>query len=267
MFTTFHAIVLGIVEGLTEFLPISSTGHMILAAQALGISGSAFRSTFEVVIQIGAIAAVVVLYWKRILSNFSLIKKLIVAFIPTGVIGLVFYKILKTYLLGNTLVVVITLILGGIIIVLFEKIWVKNAEARALRTGKTPITDVNNISYKQSFLVGLFQSIAIIPGVSRSAATIIGGELLGISRVAIVEFSFMLAIPTMIAATGLSLVKESIHYTSYEYMMLAIGTVVSFVVALFAIKTFLSYVQKNSLAGFGYYRILVGIVFFLIFFV
>lgn len=250
----FHSIVLGIVEGVTEFLPISSTGHMILTADLLGLAKTDFLSSFEVCIQLGAILAVVILYAKRILTQFKLIKILLAAFLPTAIIGLVLYKFIKAYLLNNTAVVLLALLVGGIVIILFERFYKEKPEA---------VSEVENISYKQAFIIGVVQSVAVIPGVSRAAATIIGGLSLGLKRKTIVEFSFLLAIPTMLAATGLDLLKTGTSFSGSEWGMLATGFSVSFVVAFFSVKWLLKFIQKNSFTYFGYYRIILAIVFWL----
>ncbi len=252
--TLIHALALGIVEGLTEFLPVSSTGHLILVGQLLNIPPTDFLKSFEIVIQLGAILSVVVLYWRSFL-NIEIIKKLIVGFIPTGVIGLIFYKILKTYLLGNSYIVVTALLLGGLTLIAFEY-WHTPVD-----TEETSVTD---ISYRQSFIVGLFQSIAIIPGVSRSAATIVGGLLLGIPRSTIVEFSFLLAVPTMVAATGLDILKNVSLFNTSDAGLLAVGFITSFVVALASIKFLLGYVRTHTFIPFGVYRVVVALLFILV---
>ena len=248
----FQSIILGIVEGITEFLPISSTGHMILVSQLLGISTDEFVKSFEIIIQLGAILAVVILYWKKMLMNKKIFLRLCVAFLPTAVIGLALYKIVKEYLLGNVSVVIWSLLLGGIFLIAFEY----------FRKGKVATTkDLESITYKQAFVIGLFQSIAIIPGVSRSAATIVGGLSLGISREAIVEFSFMLAVPTMLEATGLDLIKSGHSFTGSQFEMLAVGFITAFIFAYLAIKFLLDYVKKHTFTSFGIYRICVALVF------
>jgi undecaprenyl-diphosphatase len=241
------------VEGVTEFLPISSTAHLILAARALRLADSEFLKSFEVIIQLGAILSVVVLYWKKF-WNLDVLKKLVVAFIPTGVLGLTLYKVIKGYLLGNMTVVLWTLLIGGVALIVFER-WNVASESDV---------DFSEITYTRALLIGLFQSIAMVPGVSRSAATIVGGSLLGIGKRTIVEFSFMLAVPTMLAASVLELLKNR---TALEAgaMPLAIGFVVSFVTAIVAIKSFLSYLKKRDFTAFGWYRIVVAIAFYLVF--
>jgi undecaprenyl-diphosphatase len=250
---TFHAVILGIVEGVTEFLPISSTAHLILASRALGLADSEFLKSFEIIIQLGAILSVVVLYWNRFL-NLEVLKKLVVAVIPTGVIGLTVYKAIKGYLLGNVAVVLITLVVGGVALIIFERFQQRDDRD----------VDFAEITYKKAFLIGLFQAIAVIPGVSRSAATIVGGSLLGVSKRTIVEFSFMLAVPTMLAATGLELVKNRAALDG-NLAVLAVGFVVSFVTAILAIKSFLGYIKKRDFSMFGWYRIVLALVFYLAF--
>jgi len=251
--TILHSIILGIVEGITEFLPISSTGHLILASSLLGISPTDFVKTFEIAIQLGAILSVVVLYWKSF-WNLNLLMKLAAAFIPTGIIGLSLYHIVKTYLFGNEYVVLISLFLGGIVLIAFEYFYGKKEDTLETEPEK-PIT------YRQAIAIGFAQSVAIIPGVSRSGATIVGGLALGISRAAIVEFSFLLAVPTMFAATGLSLLKTSTSFTGHEWLALSIGFIVSFLVALPVVKWLLSYVRSHSFMSFGIYRIILSVIF------
>jgi undecaprenyl-diphosphatase len=248
-----HAVVLGIVEGITEFLPISSTAHLILASKALGLKDTEFLKSFEIIIQLGAILSVVVLYWNRFL-NFEVLKKLVVAVIPTGVIGLTVYKAIKGYLLGNVTVVLWTLLIGGIALIIFERFQQRDDRD----------VDFSEISYRKAFLIGLFQAIAVIPGVSRSAATIVGGSLLGVSKRTIVEFSFMLAVPTMLAASGLELVKNRSAING-NFEILAIGFIVSFLTAILAIKSFLGYIKKRDFSAFGWYRIVLAVVFYLVF--
>jgi undecaprenyl-diphosphatase len=251
-----NAFVLGIVEGVSEFLPISSTGHLILTSSLLGLGESNFLKSFEIIIQFGAILSVVVLYWRSFL-NIEILKRLAIAFLPTGVVGLAFYSIIKTYLLGSEAVVLWALLIGGVLLIVFELFH------------KEPAHEEPNsaaLSYKQSFLVGVFQSIAIIPGTSRSAATIVGGLLLGINRQTIVEFSFLLAVPTMLAATGLDLVKNASSFSMDQFGVLAVGFVTSFIVALFSIKFLLGFVRKHTFIPFGIYRIALALAFWVILF-
>jgi undecaprenyl-diphosphatase len=252
--TIFDSVILGIVEGLTEFLPVSSTGHLILASSALGIPQTDFAKTFDIAIQLGAILAVVVLYW-RSFFDFGLLTKLVVAFIPTGLIGLALYHLVKTYLLGNDYVVIASLFLGGLVLIAFEKRYGK-------QKGVAREAPVTSLTYRQAVAVGLAQAVAIVPGVSRSGATIVGGMLLGISRPTIVAFSFLLAVPTMLAATGLSLYKaHAFAFATQEWVALGTGFVVSFAVALPAIRWLLSYVRTHSFVAFGVYRIVLSCLF------
>ncbi|HUQ29945.1 MAG TPA: undecaprenyl-diphosphate phosphatase [Candidatus Paceibacterota bacterium] len=245
-----QTIILGIVEGATEFVPVSSTGHLILASSLLGIPQTEFVKTFEIAIQSGAILAVVALYWKSFL-NWPLIQKIIAAFIPTGIIGLALHSYVKAHLLGNEMVVLSALAVGGLALIAFE-LWHEEHEGTK---------DITSLSYTNAVLIGIAQAIAIIPGVSRSAATIVGGLALGLSRAAIIEFSFLLAVPTMAAATGLDLLKTSIAFTGYEWFLLSVGFVVSFLVALAAIRWLLHFVRGHSFIPFGIYRIVLSLVF------
>ncbi len=253
-----NAIILGIVEGITEFLPISSTGHLILASRLLGITSTDFLKSFEIFIQSGAILAVILLYWRDIFTKFDLLKKVFIAFIPTAVIGLLFYKILKEYLLGNTTITLLSLFFGGIALIIVELSFKKR---------KIDERTVTQITYKNAILVGLIQSVSIIPGVSRSAASIIGGMLLGMDRKTAVEFSFLLAIPTLLAATGLDLIKTNFSFSTQEWIYLATGFLSSFIVAVIVIKWLVSYVKKYTFIPFGIYRIIIAIFLFGLFFV
>lgn len=258
LMTIFQTIIAGLVEGVTEFLPISSTGHLILLDFILKIPNTEFVKSFNIAIQLGAILAVVILYAKRLWSNRPLLGKVIIAFIPTAILGLAFYKIIKTYLLGSPLVVVVALALGGVVLLIVES-WFKE---RKVGEGKP----LETMTYREAIIIGLAQAVAMIPGVSRSAATIVGGLLVGFSRVAIVEFSFMLAIPTMLAATGLDLLKSGTTFTGGEWFSLLIGFAISFFVALLAIKWLLRYVQNHNFNLFAIYRIVLALVFWFIIF-
>ncbi|MEP7168043.1 MAG: undecaprenyl-diphosphate phosphatase [Bacteroidota bacterium] len=246
----FQAIILAIVEGITEFLPISSTGHMIIASSIMGIAEDNFTKTFTVAIQFGAILSVVMLYWKRFFTSIDFYKKLLVAFIPAAVIG----KLLDDFidsLLGNVYVVAYMLLIGGVFL-LFMDFFIKENKGE----------DSDKISYKSAFKIGLFQCLAMIPGVSRSAATIVGGMLQKLNRKTAAEFSFFLAVPTMFAATTYKLYKfykTGIAVEPHQVNMLIIGNVVAFVVAFLAIKSFIGFLTKHGLKAFGYYRIVVGI--------
>jgi undecaprenyl-diphosphatase len=251
---SFHAVILGIVEGVSEFLPISSTGHLILSARILNIPQTDFVKSFEIIIQLGAILSVIVLYFKTLVKDLRIIKRLCAAFVPTGIIGYLLYKLVKKFLIGNVSVVFWSLLLGGVFIILFELIHREKSDAT---------DDMSCITYPQAILIGLFQVLAIIPGVSRSAATIIGGLICGLKRKTIVEFSFLLAIPTMLAATILDLSKNAASFSSQEFVVLAIGFITSFVVALLAIKFLLAFIQKHSFIAFGVYRVLIALLFLL----
>lgn len=249
-----YSILLGIVEGITEFLPISSTGHLILAEHILSIPTTEFLKSFDIIIQLGAILAVFIMYFKKVLSNRALIGKIIVGFLPTAVVGLTVYKMIKKFFLGNSMIVLASLFVGGLIIIFFEK-WYKNK-----LTTKPALTKLEDISYVQAAKIGLFQSIAVIPGVSRSAATILGGLWLGVERQAIVEFSFLLAIPTMAAATGLDLLKTGFSFSGSEWTYLFIGFAVSFITAWMAVKFLLNYVIKHDFTAFGWYRVVIAVI-------
>jgi undecaprenyl-diphosphatase len=247
----FHSLILGIIEGLTEFLPISSTGHMVLVSHFLGIKESATLMTFEVVVQIGAICAVILLYYKKLIQT-GLIKKLVVAFLPTGLVGLLVFPYIKQWL-QNPLLVSFTLLLGGICILLIENWYEKKIE-------DNEVEEIHSVTYKQALLLGCYQAIAVIPGVSRSGAMIIGGLTMKLPRKLLTEFTFLLAVPTMIIATLYTLYKKHSELTFDSIMPILLGTVVSFVVALFVIKYFLAYIRSHSFKVFGWYRIIIGII-------
>ena len=251
--TLLHALILGITEGITEFLPVSSTGHMILADTLLSIPQTDFLTSFEIIIQLGAIAAVALLYIRTLLAKRVLWKPLVCAFIPTAAIGFIVYKIVKHYLLGNELIVVCSLAIGGVAFYIIERLLQKRKT--------TPIT-LESITPKQAFFIGIGQTLSMVPGVSRSAASIVSGLIAGLSREAAVEFSFLLAIPTMIAATGYDLMKTPIHITQTTGMVLGVGIITSFVTALFAVKIFLRFVKNHSFLPFAIYRILVAALFY-----
>ncbi|MEK7651013.1 MAG: undecaprenyl-diphosphate phosphatase [Patescibacteria group bacterium] len=254
MFDFFNAAILGVVEGFTEFLPISSTGHLILASRLLGIAPDDFVKSFQITIQLGAILAVVALYWKRLFTDFAVMKKIAFAFIPTGIIGFALYKTVKSVFLESETIVLWSLLIGGIILIAFEW-WHREREDAA--------QDLDALTYQQSFFIGLAQSVSIIPGVSRAAATIMGGLLVGVSRRTIVEFSFLLAVPTMVAATGYDLIKNAGTFSSADFGVLVVGFMVSFAVAMVAIRFFISYVQRHTFTAFGIYRIILALIFFL----
>jgi undecaprenyl-diphosphatase len=248
----FHALILGIVEGITEFLPISSTGHLIVTSKLLAVPQTEALKSFEIAIQLGAILAVLVLYGKKLLLDIEVFKRVAVAFIPTGILGLMLYKAVKRFLLSSDTTVLWAMFLGGVVLVLFE---------RFHREGKDSATDIHLMTYRQAATVGAAQALAMIPGVSRSAATVVGGMVMGISRRTIVEFSFLLAVPTMVAAAGLDLAKSAGAFSSSDVAALAIGATSAFAVALLSIRWLLRYVRSNSFAAFGMYRIAAAAVF------
>jgi len=246
----FDALILGIVEGITEFLPVSSTGHLILASSLLGIKQTDVHKTFEVVIQLGSILAVIFAFKEKIFHSLELWKRLIVGFIPTAVLGFTLYKFIKSLFAPET--VAYMLVIGGVIFILVE-FYYKEKDHH--------IGQVEQVSYKQAFLIGLFQSMAMIPGTSRSGATIIGGILIGLKRKTATEFSFLLAVPTMLAATAYDILKHHNEFDFSQVQALGIGFVTAFIVALAIIKWFLSFVKKHSFIPFGVYRIVVGLIF------
>jgi undecaprenyl-diphosphatase len=249
--TYLQAIILAIIEGITEFLPVSSTGHMILASAMMKVQDPEFTKTYEIVIQLGAILAVGVLYIKRFFVSIDIYLKLIAAFIPTGIIGVLAYKTIKAYLF-NPFVVSLSLIAGGVILILLDK-WTEDT--------KSDLKKVEDISYLGAVKIGLFQCLSMIPGVSRAAATIFGGIYSGFDRKLATEFSFLLAIPTMFAATGKDLweSKDLIHAENIK--LLIVGGIVAFLFAIMAVKGFIVFVQKYGFKHFGYYRIVLGILF------
>lgn len=248
--TTEQAIIIAIVEGITEFLPISSTGHMIIASSLMGISDDSFTKTFEVVVQLGAILAVVVLYWRKFfdLTRWQFYLKLIVAVIPALALGFIFSDYIDA-LLESPLTVAITLLLGGIFLLFIDKVFNQHT-----------IDKEEDISYRKGFIIGIWQCLAMIPGVSRSAASIIGGMQQKLTRKLAAEFSFYLAVPTMMAATGYKLLKEYKNIHSEQIQLLAIGNAVAFIVAILAIKFFIGFLQKHGFRLFGIYRIVAGLV-------
>jgi undecaprenyl-diphosphatase len=245
--TTIQAFILAIIEGITEFLPVSSTGHMILASSFFGIEHDDFTKLFTIVIQLGAILSVLVLYFKRFFQTYEFYFKIVVGFIPAVIFGLLFAKKIDA-LLENPVTVAVSLLIGGILLLKVDD-WFGNSSE-------------TEITYPTAFKIGLFQCIAMIPGVSRSGASIVGGMSQKLTRSAAAEFSFFLAVPTMFGATlkkcydyykdGFVLTHEQINY-------LVIGNVVAFIVALIAIKTFIGFISKNGFKVFGYYRIIAGI--------
>jgi undecaprenyl-diphosphatase len=248
--TIIEAIILGIVEGFTEFLPISSTGHMIILSSLMGIAEEPFTKTFTVAIQLGAILSVLFLYWKRFFQTMHFYYKLFIGFLPAAVFGFLLNDYIDV-LLGDVRVVAVMLLLGGIFLIFLDR-FIKE---------KTDYTD-DEISYGTAFKIGMFQVIAMVPGVSRSAATIIGGMLQGLSRKTAAEFSFFLAVPTMVAATFYKLYsfyEDGVQVESGQITLLVVGNLVAFVVAALTIRTFIGIVTKYGLKFFGYYRIVIGL--------
>jgi undecaprenyl-diphosphatase len=246
-----QSIIIAIIEGLTEFLPVSSTGHMILASAAMNIHDDEFVKTFEIFIQLGAILAIALMYIKRFLQGINIYLKLLAAFIPTAIIGLLAYDYIKAYLF-NPVIVSVSLIVGGVILILIDKRLV-NSEAK--------VEEVEDMSYKNAFFIGLFQCVSMVPGTSRAAATIIGGVFNGLNKKQATEFSFLLAVPTMMAASGYDLLKTDLLFTNNQLLMLGLGTLVAFITAWFAVKLFLKFVSNHGFTAFGYYRIALGVLF------
>lgn len=249
-----QAIILAIIEGLTEFLPVSSTGHMIIGSTLMGIEADRFVKVFTVAIQFGAILSVVVLYWRRFFQNFAFYVRLFVAFLPAVVFGLLLKKQIDA-LLENIVVVAVALVVGGILFLLLDDFFKRQSRHE---------TTVDDVTYPKALKIGLFQVISMVPGVSRSAATIIGGLTQGLSPRTAAEFSFFLAVPTMFAATCKSLwdfVKENgaTAMSQQEILLLIVGNVVAFVVAMLAIRGFVNYLTRHGFKAFGYYRIAVGL--------
>ncbi|MCC0630889.1 undecaprenyl-diphosphate phosphatase [Clostridioides sp. ZZV15-6388] len=257
----FKAVILGIVQGITEWLPVSSTGHMILVDEFIKLNfSSTFINTFLVVIQFGSILAVLVIFFRK-LNPFDSAKntkqkketvrlwlKVIIAVIPSGVIGILFEDDIDR-LFFNSTVVAIALIVYGIIMIGLES-----------RNKRPKYKDFSQVTYKLALCIGLFQCLALIPGTSRSGSTIIGAVLLGTSRYVAAEFSFFLAIPTMLGASALKLLKAGFGFTGFEWLILGVGSLVAFVVSIVVIKFFMDYIKKHDFKVFGYYRIILGIV-------
>ncbi len=248
--TYFQAIILAIIEGLTEFLPVSSTGHMIIGTALMGMEPSPFVKLFTIVIQLGTILSVLVLYFKRFFKSLNFYYKLVVAAIPASILGLLLNDFIDS-LLESPLMVAVMLVVGGVVLLFVDK-WFN----------KPAIDNSDNITYKQSFIIGLYQCLALIPGTSRSASTIVGAMTQNLTRKAAAEFSFFLAIPMMLGASIVKLykfLKEGHAFSGEEINLLIIGNVVGFVVAIVAIKTFINLLTKYGFKAFGWYRIIVGL--------
>lgn len=246
--TYLEALILAIIEGITEFLPISSTGHMVIASTFMGISDNALTKNFEIVIQLGAILSVVVLYWRKFLTSFRFYVKLAFAFLPAAIAGF-FLENYIDRLLANVWVVIVAILLGGIVLIFVDR-WFKHAEG----------TEEQELSWFQAFKIGCFQCIAMIPGVSRAAATIIGGMAVGLNRRTAAEFSFFLAVPTMLGASAKKMMDSYKTIQHHDIVILLLGSIVAFVVAMFAIKAFIGFLKQYGFKWFGYYRILIGVV-------
>ena len=247
-----QALILAIIEGITEYLPVSSTGHMIITSSVMGIASDDFTKLFTIVIQLGAILSVVVLYFKRFFQTWDFYLKLLVAFLPAVVLGLLLNDVIDE-LLESPVTVAISLVIGGFILLKVDT-WFKSSESAP---------DNDKISYLTALKIGFFQTIAMIPGVSRSGATIVGGMSQKINRKTAAEFSFFLAVPTMFGATAKKLFdyyQDGLVLTTQQINLLLIGNIVAFIVAMFAIKSFIDYLSKNGFKIFGYYRILIGLV-------
>jgi undecaprenyl-diphosphatase len=250
----FDSIILGVIEGLTEFLPISSTAHLMLASHFLGLGNSGFIKTFEIAIQSGAMLAVIAIYWKSFFDK-AVLSRIVLAFVPTAIIGLSLYSFVKGHLLNNLFIMSLALAIGGIILILFER----NEERKKALGIKVNELSITELSWKKFVLIGVIQALAIVPGVSRSGATIIGGRILGLSRTAVVEFSFLLAVPTIFSATVLDLYKNFDVVINSDLLILAIGFVSSGITAFVCIKWLLAYIRSHSFVSFGIYRIIVAI--------
>ena len=261
----FQAIIIAIVEGITEYLPISSTGHMIITEELIGVSTQdEFTKLFTVAIQLGAILAVVVLYWKKFFDfkRWQFYLKLIIAVLPAIGLGLIFSDKIDS-LLESPTTVAITMLLGGVVLLFIDKLF---NPALEVEVNSQVLKAEEEISNKKAFIIGIWQCLAMIPGVSRSAASIIGGMQQKLTRKLAAEFSFYLAVPTMCAATGYKLLKGYKSFTSDHVQLLLVGNLVAFVVAVLAIKFFISFLQKHGFKLFGWYRIIAGIILFILIF-
>lgn len=257
--TITEAIFLGIVEGVTEFLPVSSTGHLIVASRLLGIETTEFLKTFQIVIQAGAILAVLPLFVRRAIKSPKKIGHIFAAFIPTAVVGVIVYPFVKDFFNYPSLVAW-SLLIGGVVIIAIEY-RVKHRQEQ-----DPEFVMKKSISLKQAVILGIYQTIAFIPGVSRSGSTIVGGLLQGIDRRAIVEFSFLLSVPTIIAASGYDLLQTQAFFSGTNIMLLVVGFISSWISAMVCISVFLRFVATHTFIAFGWYRIIAGIILLLFFF-
>ena len=249
--SVFQAIILAIIEGITEFLPISSTAHLLLTGKLIGLASTGFIKTFDIAIQFGAILAVVALYWRQLLDR-AIQMRLLAAFLPTMFLGALLYSFVKNVLFENIWLILGALFFGGIVLIILE--WLH-------REPEDAHSELPSIPLPTCFAIGIFQSIAMVPGVSRAAATIAGGLLLGLRRKTIVEFSFLLAVPTMAAATALDLFKGGFMFSVQETSMLLIGGVVTFITALTVIKFLLRYIVNHTFIPFAVYRMALAVLF------
>lgn len=253
----FESILLGAIEGITEFMPISSTAHLILFSDLLKINQTQFQKFFEVFIQTGAILAVFALYFDYLKKNRYLLLKILVSFLPTAFFGIFLYKLIKNIFFDSRPLIIFSLIFVGIIFLLVEFLIKKNY----LKVDR----EIDELNYKSAFLIGLFQSVAVLPGVSRAGAVILGMLFLGFKRKDAVFYSFLLALPTIVSASLFDFYKSGMHlaFSAREIIYLLSGFLSSFVFALFSIKFLISYVQTHKLTAFGFYRIIIGILFIL----
>jgi len=251
--TLFDSMILGIIEGITEFLPVSSTAHLVLTSQLLSLEQSQFIKSFEIIIQLAPIFSVIFIFWDRLFASKELWFKLLVAFFPTGVIGFLFHDYIESLFSANLTIFWITI--TGLLFIGFE-VFYKNRDFK--------IQSEEKISYSQAFFIGLFQSIALIPGVSRSGSTILGAMALGISRDVSIRFSFLLAIPTMSIASGYIIFKNSESLNMDNLELLGVGFLFSFIFGVIAIKTFLKIVAKYTFIPFGIYLIMTAIIFYIV---
>ena len=243
----YESFILAVVEGLTEYLPISSTGHLILTSSLMGIQENDFVKNYTVIVQFGAVLSVAVFYWRRFLVSLDLYKKLLVAFLPAAVIGLAVKNHIDA-ILGDVHVVAWSLILGGIFLILTDKYFLEHEHRGSVET----------LTLKESFIIGLCQCVAFIPGVSRSGATLLGGLTQNLNRKGAAEFSFLLAIPTLTAATALKVLKVAAHLEKDQLQILIFGNIISFVFGILTIRTFIGYLTRHGLWMFGVYRIVIG---------
>jgi undecaprenyl-diphosphatase len=248
--TIFHAILLGIVEGITEFLPISSTGHLVLVSHLLSLPQTEFLKSFEIIIQLGAVFAIGTLYFRTILSKPQLLVPLLLSFVPSAVVGFLLYSFIKGTLFDSPFIIVLMLFLGGLFLLFFERFL------------STPSITFKTLTWKQTLIIGLAQSLSVVPGVSRAASTIVGGMFAGLSRSDATEFSFLLAVPTIMAASVLDVIKTPFVFTSESLVLLLVGFIVSFLCALITVRLFLSFIQKRDFKFFGVYRVGVALAFF-----